>query len=337
MTSFWLGAALLGGIAVAFLVVPLWLERRRAGQWSVSGLITAIVIVPIAVAVYLNVSTWQVQQTVQAPAEQLEMVEQLAAKMAQNPEDVQGWLLLARSYMALGQYALGRRAFEEVWARTPVADNDLKLALSEAMILSDRASIGGEAAVLVEEVLTTEPNNQKALWYGGLVAVERGRSDLACSRWSTLLASNTPQDVADVLRTQMASMSCTPVAGGSPAASSAAGGPTIKLAIRVAEGHSLEAMGPQAALFIFARAAAGGPPVAVIRESLSALPGEFTLSDQNTMVAGRSLADFPELSLVARVSASGQPLEQAGDLFAAAVYRQGDDETIEMVIDQIVP
>jgi cytochrome c-type biogenesis protein CcmH len=99
----------------------------------------------------------------------------------------------------------------------------------------------------------------------------------------------------------------------------------------------MTAVGPQAALFVFARAPGGGPPVAVIRQSVNTVPGSFTLSDANSMLPGRSLADFPELALVARLSASGQPIEQSGDLFAEATYRQGDQGPVELIIDQVVP
>ena len=77
--------------------------------------------------------------------------------------------------------------------------------------------------------------------------------------------------------------------------------------------------------------------MAVIREPVTAVPGEFTLSDRNTMLPGSSLGDFPELSLVARLSATGQPTEQSGDLYAQTTYSHGDEGTVELVIDQVVP
>ena len=70
---------------------------------------------------------------------------------------------------------------------------------------------------------------------------------------------------------------------------------------------------------------------------MDALPGTFTLSDRNVMIAGRSLAAFPELALVARISLSGQPAEQRGDLYAEASYRQGDANRVALVIDKVVP
>ncbi len=338
-TAFWLLAASLGAAAAAFLILPLWRERERSGRWSVAGLIVSFATVPIAFAVYLNVSSWRAEEpSVQAPPEQIEMVARLAARMTENPDDVEGWLLLGRSYMVLGQYVLARQAYSEAWARTPVPDNELKLSYAEASILSDRASLGGEAGVLVEEVLEADPGNQGALWYGGLVAIELGRQDAACIRWSTLLAANPPAEIADILRTSIASLSCGPATVAAPVVPAGADdGPRINLNVRLGDSRSIESLGPQAALFIFARAPGGGPPVAVIREPVSAVPGEFTLSDSNTMLPGSSLADYPELSLVARLSVSGQPTEQSGDLYAEASYSTGTETTVELVIDQVVP
>ena len=102
-------------------------------------------------------------------------------------------------------------------------------------------------------------------------------------------------------------------------------GPAIRL--RIALGESLEAAGavtnPGTALFIFARAPEGGPPVAVIRETASTIPGEFSLSDANNMLPGRSLADFDALTIVARISLTGQPTEQPGDLYGRNPVQRG--------------
>jgi cytochrome c-type biogenesis protein CcmH len=95
-------------------------------------------------------------------------------------------------------------------------------------------------------------------------------------------------------------------------------------------------LGPAAQLFIIARAPEGGPPIAVIRRPPSAVPGEFSLSDANSMIQGRSLAAYPELTVVARLSRSGQPTAQPGDWQAEAVVRPGDSQTVALVIDQVV-
>ncbi len=113
-------------------------------------------------------------------------------------------------------------------------------------------------------------------------------------------------------------------------------GPTIKLNVTLGAGRSAQQLGPNAQLFIFARAPEGGPPLAAVRRPASAVPGEFTLSAANSMIPGRTIANYPEVTVVARLSASGQPTEQPGDLFAQAVVRPAEGAAVALVIDQVV-
>jgi cytochrome c-type biogenesis protein CcmH len=195
----------------------------------------------------------------------------------------------------------------------------------------------GDAGRLVEEVLAAQPGNPKALWYGGLVALELGQQDAARSRWTSLLALNLPEEVAEVVRMQLAAlggaMSRAPASG---QASPTASGPAITLNITLGAGRSVAELGANAQLFIFARAPEGGPPLAVIRQPAAAVPGEFTLSDANSMIQGRSLSNYDELTVVARLSASGQPTEQPGDWFAQTVFRPKEGGAVALVIDQVV-
>ncbi|HEY7672307.1 MAG TPA: hypothetical protein VIC71_08820 [Gammaproteobacteria bacterium] len=335
MSGFWIGAALCVATALAFLLFPLWRERQRSGRWPAAAVAVSLATAPVAVGTYLAVTNWDPAQSTSASAAERAMVTQLAAKLVANPDDVAGWRLLGRSYMVLGEYRLGRQAYIEAWNRTPMPDNDLKLALAEALIFTDRASLNGDGGRLVEEVLRDEPDNQGALWFGGLVAMELGQQDLARARWTRFLEFNPPEDVASTVRRMLAQ-----IPGGTstaPAAATAQSGFALELDIRVDASVSLASVGPAAALFIFARAPGERAPVAVIRQPVGALPGTFTLSDSNVMIAGRSLTAFPELTLIARVSRSGQPAEQPGDLYAEATYRQGDATQVVLLIDKVVP
>lgn len=340
MTTFWVSAGLLAAAAVAFLVVPLWRVGRTSGRWSPTGLVTAVLTVPVAVLVYQQVTTYrdaEPELPPGVPQEMADRVEALAARLEDEPDDVEGWRMLGRSYMLLGRHARARRAFMEAWERSPTKDPALKLGLAESMIYTDRSSLGGEAGRLIDEVLSAEPRNQLALWYGGFVALQRGADDVAVSRWQTLLATNPPPELAAELRTQIAALTGSVPEPSAGAAAGAAEGPSIELDVRVAESVSLDGLPAQAALFIFARAPGGGPPVAVIRRSAAAVPGAFTLSDADTMLPGRSLADYEELTLVARISKSGQPAEQPGDYFGQTTYgASAEAEAVELVIDRVV-
>jgi cytochrome c-type biogenesis protein CcmH len=111
----------------------------------------------------------------------------------------------------------------------------------------------------------------------------------------------------------------------------------VQLDVSLAGGLSIQQLPPSAALFILARAPGGGPPLAVIRKPPSAVPGQFTLSDANSMIPGRSLSDFEEVTLIARLSKTGQPQEQPGDWYAQTSYRPKEGKgTVALVIDQVV-
>jgi cytochrome c-type biogenesis protein CcmH len=343
VTQFWWIAGALCVVAVAVLVLPLWRVSRKQGQWSFVGLVAAVAIAPVAVALYKHVSNWN--PDVAARADQgARLVAQLAERLQSAPDDVQGWQLLANSYMALGRYDEAAAAYQQVWKRTPRPDNELKVAYAEAQILTDRGTLTGDAGKLVEEVLAAEPRNPKALWYGGLVALELGRADLVQARWSSLLALNPPEQVAEVVRAQLAAVGgpvATAAGGGSAAGGApqgaAEGGPTITLSVTLGAGRSASQLGPNAQLFVMALAPEGGPPLAVVRRPPSAVPGEFTLSAANSMIPGRSIANYAEVTVVARLSASGQPTAQPGDLFAQTVVRPADaGAPVALVIDQVV-
>jgi len=331
--TFWIVAALFCGVAILILFVPIWRHRKRGGQWSLAGVVTSVLIAPLAIALYFYVSDWDPEYTARADREN-SLLEQLVVHLESNPTDLQGWRLLAASYMQLGRYAEGRAAYQRLWGLTREPDDELKLAYAESQILSDRASLTGEAGRLVEEVLASQPGDPKALWYGGLVALEHGRNEAVRTRWTSLLALNPPEEVERVVRGQLAALGGAATEGSPNAA--AASGPEIKLTVALGAGRSIAGLAPDAQLFIIARAPEGGPPLAVIRRPPSALPGEFALSDADTMIQGRSLAAYPELTVVARISMSGQPAAQSGDWQAEAIVRPSEAATVALVIDQVV-
>jgi cytochrome c-type biogenesis protein CcmH len=327
--TFWTVAALFCGVAILILLVPIWRHRKRGGSWSLPGVAASVLIAPVALALYVYVSEWD-PQVAERLGQENALLEQLARHLESNPNDREGWRLLAASYMQLGRYEEGRAAYQRLWTLTREPDDALKLAYAEAQILTERGSLAGEAGRLIEEVLVSRPTDWKALWYGGHVALELGRNEDARARWTTLIGMDLPQPLAESVRAQLSAL------GGEDVPSTAVSGPEIKLAVTLGPSLSLSDLGPAAQLFIIARAPEGGPPIAVIRRPPNAVPGEFSLSDANSMIQGRSLAAYPQLTVVARLSRSGQPTAQPGDWQAEAVVRPGDSETVALVIDQVV-
>ena len=345
MAQFWVGAALLSAAALAFVMVPLWRQRQESGGWSRLGSLAAALLVPAAVGLYLGIGTWDGQSAPDTAASlppMTELVESLDARLQAQPDDPAGWYLLGQSYMTLSRYADARRAFREGMSRDPAPGIDMKLSFAEAETLTDPQALLGEAGQIFEEALEVEPDNPTALWYGGLAAAATGRTGVARQRWSRLLQLDPPQAMRDVLQEHLNALGGIEEPVHDPplqlAQTEPSGGLAIRLHIRLEDelAASNTAISPGAALFIFARAPEGGPPVAVIRETASAVPGEFSLSDANNMLPGRSLADFEALTIVARISSSGQPTETPGDVYGEVLYMPEEGSGIvELVIDQI--
>jgi cytochrome c-type biogenesis protein CcmH len=336
MIAFWSIAALFSAVALGLLLWPIWRQRRTQGRWSFSALAAALVVVGLAPVLYVALSNWDLEEADHL-AQQERIVAQFAERMRSAPDNLEGWKLLARSYITLGHNEAGLDAYREAWKRTPAPDTELKTDFAEAQVLVDRSALTGEAGQLFEQVLAAEPNNPKALWYGGMLALQNGRQAEFKERWSRLLALNVlPDELANVVRTELAQEAGGAVQGSAAAPGPAPIGPKVSVSLTLGAGRAIEELGPNAALFIMALAPGGGPPVAVIKQPAQAVPGEFTLSDANSMIPGRSLANYDELTLVARLSRSGQPGAQPGDWFAETAFRPKESGTLALVIDQVV-
>jgi cytochrome c-type biogenesis protein CcmH len=338
--GFWLAASVLALAAMAFVAVPLWQQRRRGGRLSLPGVIAAAAIVPAAFGLYLVTSTYDPDAASRQPVadnEVIGLIEQLAARLAMDPDDVEGWKLLGRSYRAIGDYEGARYAFEQAWNRTEAADEALKLSYAEVLLISDPTTAQGLAGDLIEDVLAGAPDSQAALWLGGIVATERRDTGLAVERFSALLASGPPPEIADVIRQQLLLLTGdAAVAGAADAAAAASNGPVIDIVVSVADSIALDAFGPNARMFLLARSADMPAPIAVKQIALNQLPGEFTLSDADAMLAGRSLGQYDSVSVVARNSGSGTPTEQPGEAFADAIVDPAAGQPVQLVIDRIV-
>ena len=129
------------------------------------------------------------------------MVEKLAARMQENPDDTNGWLMLARSYKMLGRYDEAVAAFGK--AEKAVAEDPEQLAsYAETLAMASGKGLSGKALELVNQALKLNPQHAHALFLAGMSAMERGDRSAAIGYWETLLSQVEPGSELDQMLRQ---------------------------------------------------------------------------------------------------------------------------------------
>lgn len=349
--TFWVIVVVLCMAALWFGAWPLYRASRR-----ITPLLAVVVVFTVAfsVGLYNEVGSPNVQSAA-AQADTLPDMDVVMASLRQrlsdNPEDLNGWTMLARSQMTLQQFDGAVTSFERVMELEEGRNAQTLVDLALAILSRDGTPIEGRTAALIESALALEPNNPAALFYSGVAAANRGDTDLAAGRWEILLGLSPPPEIRSILeqrvaewrgvapedvRPPVADAVPTPAATESVAPEAAPGAVvTARVALSATAMTSLTA---DANVFIIARdPAQPSPPIAVDRVRLSDLPAVISLGDANSMVAGRELSGFDEFELLARVSLSGGPAAASGDWFGSLIVKPSDSNSVFLSIDQQVP
>jgi cytochrome c-type biogenesis protein CcmH len=275
-----------------------------------------------------------------ADAAQIEaMVQRLATKLREHPEDAEGWKLLGRSYTVIGRFPEAVEAYAKAAERTP-RDPQLLADFADALAMARGQTLQGEPEKLVERALEIDPNNLKALALSGTAAYERKDYAKAADIWSRMLplvqegsedARAIGENVAEARK----------LAGiGEPAsktdrkpASAAAG---VRGVVRLSPELKAKVK-PDDVVFVFARAAEGPPmPLAVLRGKAADLPMQFSLDDSMAMAQGLNISAFPKVVVSARVSKSGNATPQAGDLQGASAPIANNASGVTVTIDTVL-
>ena len=128
-----------------------------------------------------------------ADANYLNLMEQLRAKVAENPEDVVGQQLLAQNEAKLGNYAEARKAMAQVVALKAPADTaDDHATLAELMVMAAGGTVTPEAEAALAEALARDPKNGTASYYLGIMEVQLGRPDRGFQIWRALIERARP-------------------------------------------------------------------------------------------------------------------------------------------------
>lgn len=324
-----------------------------------TALVLSAILPVAAVALYFVLGTPAaldptVQKNASPTAAEVEkMVATLAAKLEQNPNNPEGWVMLGRSYKAMGRFDEAARAFDRAG---PVVESEPELMLDIAELSAElnQGKIDGKGLELLQRVLKEQPDNPQALVLAGTNAFFRQNYADAVRHWERLLAMVPPdsQDAQnlsagiDKARSLMNS-GAKPVSGPfeapapapeKPQAAAQANGATA-VGGRVDLAPALKAKAsPDDLVYIFARAAQGPRmPLAVLRARVADLPMDFKLDDSMAMSPDFKLSSVTELRIEARVSKSGDAIAKPGDLSGDISPVKPGATGLKLVIDKVLP
>lgn len=300
----------------------------------------------------------------QGHAEINSVVDNLVARLQDNPEDIEGWVMLGRTYAIMGKFQEASATYGKLVEMIP--DNAQLLSdYADVLAMTNNGSLIGRPAELINQALSVDPEYPKALALAGTVEFEKENYEQAANYWQKLLGL-IPQDsqLATSVSNSIDQAKSLAIKGkeGQPVqlaqnskitsdlpheaaqavSETAAAGDSndpAKISGKVAISSDLiNKMSPNDVLFVFARAKTGPKmPLAILRLSAKDLPTTFSLNDDMAMTPTMKMSSFPEVVIGARVSKSGQAVPSSGDLegFSQPVKLGAKD--VMITIDQVVP
>jgi cytochrome c-type biogenesis protein CcmH len=272
------------------------------------------------------------------------MVERLATRMQESPEDVKGWVMLGRTYAVLDRYAESAAAYANAVKRSP-PDAQLFADYADALAMSQGRNLQGEPERLIHMALKLDPDNVKALALAGTVEFEKKNFKRAITYWERILKVAPPDsEMVDSVRNSIAEAQSlagattapAPAKASAPTPAKAPAAASLSGTVRLSPALAAKAA-PGDTVFIFARAAEGPRvPLAVIRKQVRDLPAAFTLDDSMAMSPTAKLSSQQSIVVGARVSKSGNPAPQPGDLEGLSPPVKTGQPGIVVVIDREV-
>jgi cytochrome c-type biogenesis protein CcmH len=278
-------------------------------------------------------------------------VERLAEKLKDQPDNAEGWAMLARSYLQLGRVADAVPAFAKAVA---LQGDDPRLLsdYADALAVTNNRSLEGEPLKLIERALKLDPNNLKSLALAGTAAFNRKDYAGAVRHWekmSQVAPAGSPflvqlgESIAEAR--QLGGMPAAPqaTAAAAPTPTPAAPAPAPAVAttalrgtVRLAPSLAQQAA-PNDTVFIYARPAAGSRmPLAILRKQVKDLPLEFSLDDSLAMSPAAKLSMHTQVIVDARVSKSGQAQPTPGDLTGRSAPIANNASGVVIEISEVV-
>jgi len=275
------------------------------------------------------------------------MVESLARKVRDRPDDIQGWALLGRSMATIGRFQEAADAYEHLSKLMP-GDANVLADWADVLGMAQGRSLLGRPREIAKQALEADPKHPKALALMGTAELDAGDFASAVAYWERLrdqLPQSSPD--AEEARTIIAEIrgraaaAGKPLPGGRPAPAAsqpvAGAGSSVSGSVELAFAVAAKVSGKET-LFVLARAE-GGPrvPLAVVRAGADALPYAFALDDSQAMAPGMNISSTQAIRVEARISRSGNATPQPGDLVGTSPVVKPGARDVKIVVDKVLP
>jgi len=278
--------------------------------------------------------------------EQMEsLVERLAAKLQQTPEDAEGWVLLGRSLGVLEKFERAAQAYARAAQLMP-KDANVLADYADALAMAQWRRLEGEPFAIVKRALESDPAHLKALALAGSAEFERGDYAAAVGYWERVLKVAPPQ--SEFARSVAESISeARTLAGGAPAQKiappkTAQAAPAGKVGGTVQGVVSIEpalaaGLSPGDTIFVLARPVSGSRmPLAEARTTVAALPYRFKLDDSMAIAPGATISSHAKVVIAARVSKSGNAISQKGDIEGISAPVEPGSSGVNVVLSRVI-
>ena len=267
-----------------------------------------------------------------SPQQIEEMLVKLETRLKTSPDDATGWVMLARSYKALGRYPESVEAYRHAGA---LVDSDPALLADYAESLAQVAgSLEGKPLELIARALKLDPDEPQSLFLAGAAANDRQDHAAVVEYWGRLLplldpASQDGQAIGAAVDKARASVA--PAKSGKATARSEAIGGEVTISGKIASQAN-----PDDLLFVFAREDEGSRmPLAVLRLRVADLPFAFRLDGTMALPGGRKISELAQVTIEARIAKAGKAQTSSGDLFGSVKGVTPGSQGVKLVIDQV--
>ncbi|MDE0251149.1 MAG: c-type cytochrome biogenesis protein CcmI [Gammaproteobacteria bacterium] len=273
----------------------------------------------------------------------------LERKLQADPANLEGWLMLGRSFMALGRSGQAVSAFERAYELSNGTDPDVMVAYAEAQVFASGHQFSREVMTLFTQALKVDPGHERALWFAGYAAYQLHDYESALTHWDKLLQQiPSGQEEAraallvylnDAKQKAMTQISAEQGVEQELYPNKEARG-NASIVVQVSINESLqEYVQKSDTLFVYARAVNGPPmPLALVKMTAASLPATVTLDDSMAMIPGMTLSGVEQVEVIARISKSGKAIMQTGDLYGSAGAVNTQSTTpVTVLISTIAP